>query len=357
MKVIHITRNSSNYWKQAVVAMVCAIAVVPGLAQAQAADCDFSRSLYTGVSAGQDIKCLQEYLNDSGYNVASNGAGSPGNETTIYAGKTKAAVLRWQLDNDVAGANGVFGPASRTLYQELTRGTDNSSAAGNSSSDTNDSTPIDTSGSISTVVTNTLIAVENAQNILADTDNVSDDARGHMDKAFEALFNMLFAMMDDDDSDVIVSAAMALDRAEKAQDAIRNDDDDDEDDDDNSEVEDYDEDEDGAEDAISDAEELLEDLEEEVEEAEDDDIATDEAEDLLEEAEEKLEEAEDEFDDENWDDAVEAAQEAIEYAHEGEDELADAREEEDEDEGRDYDEDEDGAEGATDDAISNIDAF
>ena len=40
--------------------------------------CSFSRSLTVG-STGDDVKCLQQYLNSSGFQVASSGFGSPGN--------------------------------------------------------------------------------------------------------------------------------------------------------------------------------------------------------------------------------------------------------------------------------------
>src|SRR3989338_6335575 len=45
--------------------------------------CTFTKNLYLGVSDPQ-VKCLQQYLNCAGYQVAATGAGSPGNETMYY---------------------------------------------------------------------------------------------------------------------------------------------------------------------------------------------------------------------------------------------------------------------------------
>lgn len=81
--------------------------------------CNFTRSLYLGVSSGDDVKCLQQYLNGAGYPVSASGAGSPGNETTFYGSRTQAAVASWQAGNGVAPAVGYFGPISRAKYTSL----------------------------------------------------------------------------------------------------------------------------------------------------------------------------------------------------------------------------------------------
>lgn len=89
--------------------------------QAPSTACNFTRNLYLGV-VGEDVKCLQQYLNSTQYKVATSGAGSPGNETTYYGLKTKAAVASWQAGNGVSPASGYFGPLSRAKYQSLVAG-------------------------------------------------------------------------------------------------------------------------------------------------------------------------------------------------------------------------------------------
>ena len=80
--------------------------------------CTFTRALYPGVERGDDVLCLQTYLNDTGYTLAASGAGSPGNETTYYGSLTRAAVKEWQ---DAKGVSygawwGYFGPISQAAY-------------------------------------------------------------------------------------------------------------------------------------------------------------------------------------------------------------------------------------------------
>ncbi len=82
-------------------------------------NCGFTRDLSQGVSSGEDVKCLQQYLNASGNQVAASGAGSPGNETTFFGPLTRAAVSKWQAANGVSPAAGYFGPISLAKYNSL----------------------------------------------------------------------------------------------------------------------------------------------------------------------------------------------------------------------------------------------
>lgn len=85
---------------------------------APSVSCNFARTLTLGV-VGDDVKCLQRYLNGAGHQVAASGAGSPGNETTYFGSLSQAAVAKWQAANGVAPAVGYFGPISRAKYASL----------------------------------------------------------------------------------------------------------------------------------------------------------------------------------------------------------------------------------------------
>ena len=61
-----------------------------------AAACSFTRDLAVGVADGEDIRCLQQYLNSTGFTVAPSGVGSRGHETPQFKDLTKAAVAAWQ---------------------------------------------------------------------------------------------------------------------------------------------------------------------------------------------------------------------------------------------------------------------
>lgn len=82
--------------------------------------CNFTRDLTVGVK-GDDVMCLQRYLNDGGHAIVgvAGTAGSSGYETTYFGAKTSAAVASWQAANGVAPAVGYFGPKSRAKYAAL----------------------------------------------------------------------------------------------------------------------------------------------------------------------------------------------------------------------------------------------
>ncbi|MDO8682508.1 MAG: hypothetical protein Q7N50_03385, partial [Armatimonadota bacterium] len=80
--------------------------------------CSFTRDLTVG-STGDDVKCMQMFLNSSGYQVAASGAGSSGNESTYFGSLTKAALAKWQAAMSVSPAAGYFGPISRAKYTSV----------------------------------------------------------------------------------------------------------------------------------------------------------------------------------------------------------------------------------------------
>ncbi|PIR88151.1 MAG: hypothetical protein COU10_00705, partial [Candidatus Harrisonbacteria bacterium CG10_big_fil_rev_8_21_14_0_10_45_28] len=91
------------------------------------ATCDFTRSLTVG-STGQDVLCLQQYLNNNGFSVSSTGAGSPGNETQYFGSRTKQAIAAWQTSHAAAVlapvglsvGTGYWGPSSIAYFNTLT---------------------------------------------------------------------------------------------------------------------------------------------------------------------------------------------------------------------------------------------
>ncbi|MEK7185558.1 MAG: hypothetical protein AAB726_02980 [Patescibacteria group bacterium] len=52
--------------------------------------CGFSRDLYLG-STGEDVRCLQRFLNSQGFTVVGSGPGSAGNESTYFGERTRDA--------------------------------------------------------------------------------------------------------------------------------------------------------------------------------------------------------------------------------------------------------------------------
>jgi hypothetical protein len=79
----------------------------------------FTRTLKVG-SVGEDVRALQKILNAEGFVVSDTGVGSPGNETTYFGLKTKAALAKYQnyyradilTPNGLTAGTGYFGTAT-----------------------------------------------------------------------------------------------------------------------------------------------------------------------------------------------------------------------------------------------------
>jgi len=81
----------------------------------------FTRNLTVG-STGSDVKCLQQILNQSATTqIATTGAGSPGNETTYFGSLTLAAVKKYQTQQGFIPANQV-GPMTRAALNAVLAG-------------------------------------------------------------------------------------------------------------------------------------------------------------------------------------------------------------------------------------------
>lgn len=80
--------------------------------------CSFTRDLTVGAT-GDDVKCLQQFLNANGYTVAASGAGSAGNESSYFGSLTQAAVAKYQAAKNITPPAGYFGPKTRSYVNSL----------------------------------------------------------------------------------------------------------------------------------------------------------------------------------------------------------------------------------------------
>ncbi|GMU73837.1 MAG: hypothetical protein AMXMBFR44_0360 [Candidatus Campbellbacteria bacterium] len=263
-------------------------------------DCGFTRDLSLG-DQGEDIRCLQKYLNGAGFTVATEGPGAPGGETSLYREKTVAAVKRWQEAKGISPATGTWGPLSRLTYQKAIL----SSAVGAQKP---------TTGTVTapTVVQPTQSAAEKAArskllaalNAIDDAQDEYDDARedgdgtgdaGEMlEDARDALFDALRAFLEGEYDDAADDASRARNDADDASDEIEGE---------------LDDDDERAEEELDEVEQELEDARDDVNDEEDEGEDVDEAEDLLDEAEELFEDAQDAYDDDDFDDVLDLVDE------------------------------------------------
>jgi hypothetical protein len=79
----------------------------------------FSRNLRLW-ERNEDIRSLQQFLNELGYLVAQRGGGSPGNESTLFGLHTLQALVKFQTARGLP-ATGYFGPLTRAIAAEIAR--------------------------------------------------------------------------------------------------------------------------------------------------------------------------------------------------------------------------------------------
>ncbi len=90
----------------------------------------FTQNLTLG-STGSEVKALQKLLNSiDGTQVATTGAGSPGNETSTFGGLTKAAVTKFQQKYGITPTAGYWGSISRAKAASLCAGTTTGTTGG-----------------------------------------------------------------------------------------------------------------------------------------------------------------------------------------------------------------------------------
>lgn len=84
--------------------------------------CSFTRDLTIG-STGEDVKCLQVWLNSHGFPVAATGPGSMGMETMTFGPLTETALKMYQASAGISPASGYFGPLTRANLSAMAGGT------------------------------------------------------------------------------------------------------------------------------------------------------------------------------------------------------------------------------------------
>ncbi len=292
----------------------------------QAATCEITRDLQMSVT-GDDVLCLQKYLNGNGFVIAKTGAGAPGKETGEYKALTQAAVIAWQKANNISPAQGHFGPRSLAVFKSLLSGTSLPATSGATAS-TNGSALVEqllaqvnalkakanpvtqeATNKVAEVSTSTpataklmlkvLDAIDMANEAVDESsdDDAIEEAEDVLLKANKDLFAGLRSYLNNDFAKADKRLNSALSLVNEAVDALE---------------------EGGSnnvEDMLDEAKDELADARDEVEEAIDDDEDVGDAEDLLDEAEDLLDDAEDAIDDEDEaEDLIDEALDLIEEA-------------------------------------------
>jgi len=78
----------------------------------------FNKNLKLG-NKDNEVKELQKFLNNNNFTVSILGAGSKGQETTYFGEKTRQALIKFQISNNIKPAIGFFGPITRAKVNLL----------------------------------------------------------------------------------------------------------------------------------------------------------------------------------------------------------------------------------------------
>lgn len=250
---------------------------------AEAATCGFYRDLTVGTS-GEDVRCLQQYLNqdylrERGYVIDASG---------VYTGQTQQAVIWWQQSNGIYPASGLFGPHSRTRFQAMAGYTNHGMNQQQQYTANNDSRE-----SLAEILS-ALEVIRDAEDEIDDSNKNSTKAEKLLNDARQELINAIRAFFNRDYDEALDQARDANETAEDAIDLV-----------DGSTGEKSD-----AKDAIDDAEDAIDNAWDDIQDADDDGDDVDEAEDILQDAEDTLEDARDAYDDHDYDEAEDLANDA-----------------------------------------------
>ncbi len=282
--------------------VLAAIAVGATPAQAK---CDFARDLEVG-AVGEDVRCLQQFLNTEGFKIAESGVGSPGQETNLFREGTQSALKRWQSSKGLS-STGYFGPLSRAAYDVSVSAPapiivpDPVVIPGPA--------PEPSTAAIErkarSLIKSLKKTIEDVRDDVEDAEDDGEDVAGLekiLDKAEEKLIDALYAFIDQDYEEAVTLLDRAADYAEDAREDVGGNKDD-------------------AKKAISDADDAFDNAKEEIDDADDDGKDVDEAEDLLDDADDKLDDAKKSYKDGDYKDAEELAQEAEDLADEAVDAI------------------------------------
>lgn len=317
--------------------------------EVNAATCTFDRDLQMGI-VGEDVRCLQQYLNASGFVVTTTGGGSPGKETTEFKTLTEAALVKWQQANKLSPASGYFGPRSQQVYKTLVsevsvskplstttlasgvdisqdallKKVDELKAQLSGSVVTPNTTKTTTvASSVSKQLKEVTKALRDAEGEVADNDDADDydDALDSLADARDDFFTAILAYLSGDTKEAQNALDDVENSIEDALDAVGS----------SSDAKD-------AKDLIDEVDDAIDEAEDEIDQADEDGKATSDAEDILDEAKDVLDEAKTALDDEDYEDALDLAEEAEDLVNDAidaigkkggdvEDDLDDARDE------------------------------
>ena len=290
---------------------------LPALSHAQATnECSFSTTLEMGV-IDESVRCLQVYLNNNGFQLATEGPGSPGNETNKFGSLTQAGVIKWQTAKGVSPTSGVFGPKSQAAYlidlvaklesqkplAVLPTPTPQPIVAG-ASTDADTEARQSAERTLTAVMRMILDTFKELEDERDDDPEEAADIDEDVRDVIEALFDALELYFGGDYDDAEADADEALDDATDAFEDAGGE----------SEVSE-------AEDLLEDVEDLLEEVKDLFDEAEDRGADVGDAGDMLEEAEDYLDDAREAFDDKIYRQAISDALDAEELLEDAKDEI------------------------------------